>query len=244
MNKFLRIKIIIPINNSSYNQELKDVAMQVASPDVVIDVDNIKAGNASVESRWDRMINAPYVVEMILAAEKEGFDGVFVSDFDFCGVEEAREVANIPVIGGFRASAYTAMMLSERFAIITILDSVVDLQQSHTRLFGIEPNFSTIISVDLSVHELTQRDIVIERVFECSVQAIDEQGADSIILGCTGFMHVAARVAEKLKVKYKVNIPVIDPNHAAVNYLELLIRNGQSASGLTYASPPNFKGLQ
>lgn len=235
-----RIKIIIPINDSAYNQELLAVAQSVAPADLEIVVDNIKQGTTSIESRWDRMTNAPHVVDLVVTAEKEGFNGVFVSDFDYCGVEEAREVVDIPVIGGFRSSAYTAMMLSERFSIVTILSSVVDLQRSHTRLFGIEPNFASIIPINLPVHELSKREIVIEKVFECSIQAIEENGADSIILGCTGFMHIADAVALKLKEKYKMNIPVIDPNKAAVSYLYLLLRNNQYQSRLTYATPPNF----
>lgn len=235
-----RIKIIIPINDNAYNQELAQVAQSVAPPDLEIVVDNIKQGTTSIESRWDRMTNAPHVVDLVVEAEKQGFDGVFVSDFDYCGVEEAREVVNIPVIGGFRASAYTAMMLSERFSIITILSSVVDLQRSHTRLFGIAPNFASITPINLPVHELSKREIVIEKVFESSVKAIDEDGTDSIILGCTGFMHIADAVAARLREHYKKNIPVIDPNKAAVSYLYLLIRNHQYQSRITYATPPNF----
>ena len=239
MKDLHKIKIIIPINDSAYNHELKEVAQSVAPADLEITVDNIKGGHTSIESRWDRMTNAPYVVDLVIDAEKQGFGGVFVSDFDFCGVESAREVVNIPVIGGFRASAYTAMMLSERFSIITIMNSVVDMQRSHTRLFGIEPNFASIIPINLTVHELTQRDIVIEKVYESSIKAIEEDGADSIILGCTGFMHIADGVAKKLFDKYGFNIPVIDPNKAAVSYLYMLIRNQLYQSRLTYVVPPN-----
>jgi len=236
-----KMKIIIPINDGAYNQELKEVAQSVAPPDLEIEVDNIKAGNTSIESRWDRMTNAPHVVDLVVEAEKQGFDGVFVSDFDYCGVEPAREVVSIPVIGGFRSSAYTAMMLSERFSIITIMSSVVDMQRSHTRTFGIAPNFASIIPINLTVHELSQKKIVIEKVFESSIKAIEEDGADSILLGCTGFMHIADGVAKKLFDKYKINIPVIDPNMTAVSYLYNLMRTGQSQSRLTYAVPPNFK---
>ena len=242
MEKRYKMKIIIPINDSAYNEELKEVAQTVAPSDLDIVVENITSGNTSIESRWDRMTNAPYVVDLVVKSEQEGYDGVFVSDFDYCGVEPAREVVNIPVIGGFRSSAYTAMMLSERFSIITIMNSVEDMQRSHTRLFGIAPNFASIIPVNLTVHELSQREIVIEKVFEKSVEAIDKDGADSIILGCTGFMHIAAGVAEKLKAKYKINIPVVDPNMAAVSYLYLLMRNNLSQSRITYCVPPNFKG--
>ncbi len=240
MNRTLKMKIIIPINNDSYNEELRDVAMSVAPPDLHIEVDNIKRGNASIESRWDKTVNATHVVDMVIQAEEAGFDGVFVSDFDYCGVEEARELVDIPVIGGFRPSAHTAMMLAEKFSIVTFSDSVMDLQESHTRLFGISPNFASISPIDLTVHELVNRDLVVEKVFLASVDAIESHGADAIILGCTGFNFIAGPVAQRLKEKYKVNIPVVDPNHAAVNYLYLLMRNGLSQSRLTYVTSPNY----
>ena len=240
MSKMFRMKIIIPINDNSYNEELRDVAMAVAPPDLYIDVDNIKRGNTSIESRWDKTVNAPHVVEMVLQAEMDGFDGVFVSDFDFCGVEEARELVDIPVIGGFRPSAYTAMVLAEKFSIVTFSNSVMDMQSSHTRLFGIAPNFASISPIDLTVHQLIDRDSVVNKVFEASVEAIEQHGADAIILGCTGFNYIAAPVAQLLKQKYQINVPVIDPNHAAVGYLYNLMRNNLSQSRLTYVTSPNF----
>ena len=236
-----RMKIIIPINDAAYNEELAGVARSAAPPDLQIDVTNITQGNTSIESRWDRMVNAPYVVELAIQAQNEGYNGIFVSDFDYCGVEEAREVVSIPVIGGFRPSVFSAMALAERFSIITVLESVVDMQREHIRSFGIAPNFASIIPVNLPVHELTERDKVIEKVFDCSIKAIDEDGADAILLGCTGFMHIAAAVADKLAAKYQCNIPVIDPNMAAVNYLYMLMRTGQTQSRLTYHVPPNYK---
>jgi allantoin racemase len=241
MGAAYKAKIIIPINEGAYNHELADVVRSAAPPDLEIDVENITAGNTCIESRWDRMVNAPHVVALAIKAEQQGFNGVFVSDFDYCGVEEAREVVSIPVVGGFRPSAFTAMSLAQRFSIITVLDSVADLQCDHVRTFGIEPNFASIIPVSLPVHQLSDKSQVIQRVFECSIQAIERDGADSILLGCTGFMHIADAVAAKLKEKYRANIPVIDPNKAAINYLYMLMRTEQSQSQLTYHKPSNFQ---
>ncbi|GAA3926755.1 aspartate/glutamate racemase family protein [Litoribacillus peritrichatus] len=244
MTKPFRMKVIIPINNASYNDELKEVVTAVAPPDLYIEVDNIKAGNTSIESRWDKTVNAPHVVAMVVQAEHDGFDGVFVSDFDFCGVEEARELVDIPVVGGFRPSAYTAMMLAEKFSIVTFAHSVMDMQSSHSRLFGIAPNFASISPIDLTVHQLVDRDKVVEKVYQASLTAIEAHGADAIILGCTGFNYIAEPVARLLKEKYQVNVPVIDPNHAAVSYLYGLIRNNLSQSRLTYVTSPNYSGTE
>lgn len=234
----MRIKIIVPINNDAYNEEVKAVALQVAAPDVEIDVESIDGGSQFIESRYDLAVNTPFVLSKAQAAVRNGFNGIFVTDFDMCGVEVIREVVDIPVIGGFRASAFTAMMIAQRFSIITILDNVIAMQREHVRVFGIEPNFASIRPIHLPVAGLKDKQGAIARVYEASIKAIDQDGAEAIILGCTGMMGIAQPVAKLLAADGKP-APVVDPNHAAVSYLELLIRNQLSQSRLTYFSPPN-----
>jgi len=232
--------LIIPDNSEIFNVKMKEALGPVISPDVTVDVVSLKQGNICIEGRYDLSVNAPYVIEIALHAEKDGYDGIVVSDMDMCGVEAAREVLDIPIIGGFRACAYTAMMIAQRFSIITVLDSVVALQTEHVRAFGITENFASIRSVDMGVTDLTNTELAVERVFDQSLKAVEEDGAQAIILGCTCFVGVAAEVAGLLKEAGKP-APVLDPNCTAVSYMELLVRNNLSQSRLTYYKPANFK---
>lgn len=234
-----KVMIIVPINNDALNDEILAAVQPVKPPDFEIDVTNIDGGMPYIESRYDLAQNAPYVIAKAQQVEKDGYDGIFVSDMDMCGVEPSREVLRIPIIGGFRASAYSAMMLSQRFSIVTILESVVDLQRDHVRDFGIEPNFASIRTVDMSVAQLSNTAVAVAHVYEESIKAIEEDGADSIILGCTGFVNVAHTVHELLVADGKP-APVIDPNQAALSYLVLLVRNRLTQSRLTYLPPPQL----
>ncbi|NEP03801.1 MAG: racemase [Okeania sp. SIO2G4] len=229
----MKIKIIIPINNSDFNDEIAQAVEPVLTPDMTVDVENISEGTRSIESRYDSEINAPYVIAQAVKAERDGFDGIFVSDMDYCGVETAREVIDIPIVGGFRPSAYTAMMLAQRFSIITIVNSVVAMQREHIRKFGISPNFASIRSVHLPVLSLHDKQVALEKIYAESVKAIDEDGANAIIFGCTGFLNVADAVAQRL-AEVGRGVPVVDPNRVAISFLELLIRNKLSQSRLTY----------
>ena len=231
----MKLKIIVPINNNVFNKPIKQAVISVLESDVTVDVENIPQGRRCIESRYDSIINAPYVAELAKKSEADGFDGIFVSDMDFCGVEAIREIVSIPVIGGFRASAYTAMMLGQKFSIITVLDSVFDMQQEHTRTFCIAENLASIRVVNLPVIALVDghKEEAIEKVFSESINAIERDGARAIILGCTGFVGVAQAVQSRL-AKAGKGVPVIDPNCLAVSYLTLLIRNKLSQSRLTY----------
>jgi len=229
----MKLLIIVPINNSALNDEILASAKEVVAPDVKIDIKNITKGSPFIQSRYDLARNAPHVVKLAQKAEKDGYDGLFVTDMDMCGVEPAREVVNIPILGGFRANAYTAMMLSQKFSIITILDSVKDLQIDHTRDFGIVNNFASIRVVNIPVGKLSDKKITIEKVYKESLKCIEEDGADSIILGCTGFVGIAKPVQKLLKKAGK-QAPVLDPNQTSISYLELLVRNNLMQSRLTY----------
>lgn len=235
----IAIKIIVPANNTSFNDRIKDAVAAVQAPDVKIDVESITGGTKTIQSRYDLSINTPYVIALAEKTQQDGYDGIFVTDFDMCGVEAVREIVNIPVVGGFRPSAYTAMMLAQRFSIITVLDNVVAMQREHCRAFGITENLASIRSVDMPVANLEDRDLAIAKVYEASIKAIEEDQAECCILGCTGFVGVAEAVAQLLQEVGKP-APVIDPNRAAVSYLELLIRNKLSQSRLTYYVPPDY----
>lgn len=229
----MKLKIVVPVNTSDFNAGIEAAAREVLAPDVTLAVENIRGGFSAIESRLHLATNAPFVLDTIQRAEAEGFEGVFVSDMDMCGVEAARELAEIPVIGGYRASAFTAMLLAESFSIVTVVDSVIAMQRGHAKAFGIEQNLASIRAVDLPVAGLSGDHAAVERVTQASLEAIRRDGAQAIILGCTGFVGVAAEVSRRLRGAGRP-APVIDPNHAAISYLQNLVRTGQSQSRLSY----------
>lgn len=233
------ILIIVPVNNTEFNETIYNAVKPSLAPDFSLVIANIEQGCPCIESRYNMAINAPYVIDLAMRFIDSGdIAGIFVTDMDMTGVDQLRELTTIPVLGGFQASAFTAMMLAQKFSIVTVSRSVMALQEEHIRAFGITENFASIRSVDMAVTELSNTDEARRRVYEQSLRAIVEDGAEAIILGCTGFVNVAAYVQNELLVRENIDIPVVDPNIAAVSYLELLIRNNLHQSKLTYCVPP------
>ena len=152
-----------------------------------------------------------------------------------CGVEAAREVIDIPIIGGFPASAFTALALSQRFSIVTILQSTLAMQRAHPQTYGIQDTFASIRAIDCPVAQLENIDVVVVRTFEAAMAAIKEDGAQAILLGCTGFVDVASRVSTLLSEALGVYVPVIDPNQAGFSFLVSLVRMKVRPSRLTYS---------
>jgi Asp/Glu/hydantoin racemase len=152
-----------------------------------------------------------------------------------CGVEGARECIDIPIVGGFPTSAFSALSLSQRFSIITILPSTLAMQQGHVSAYGLTESFASIHALDCRVDQLSNVDLVVVRTFDLAMKAVKEHGAQSILLGCTGFVDVAARVSMLLEEALGVYVPVIDPNHAGFGFLVSLVRMRVRPSRLTYS---------
>jgi Asp/Glu/hydantoin racemase len=233
--KALRICVLAPVNTDRYNHLLLEAITPVIPQDVVVELRNLTSGHDSIQGRIDLIHNSYPVVEMARAVEQEGFDGIWLSDFDMCGVEAAREAIDIPIIGGFPTSAFTALGLCQRFSIVTILQSTLAMQREHIAEYGLAQGFASIRAIDSPVAQLANTDIVVVKAFEAALAAIREDGAESILLGCTGFVGVAGRVAVLLEEALGAYVPVIDPNQAGFSFLVSLVRMGLRPSRLCYS---------
>jgi Asp/Glu/hydantoin racemase len=238
MSKY-RICILAPVATNTYNERLLAAVQPVIPPDVEVTVRNLPRGRDHIQDRLDLLVNGATVVEMAQAIERDGFDGVWLSDFDMCGVEAAREAINIPIIGGFPTSAFTALALSERFSIITILPSTLPMQRAHIDTYGLAAGFASIRSIDIPVDKLSDMDLVVDKVFGTALTAIQHDGAQSLLLGCTGFIGVAERVSTLLEAAIGSYVPVIDPNQAGFGFLVSLVRMRQRPSRLCYFKAPS-----
>jgi len=240
----MKLKLIIPIvlGEDRVRRRVMDRMAEsvrtAVSDGVSVDMECLTHGTSSIEGRADGALNQPGVLALALRSQHEGYDGIFVSDMDNCGVEAAREVVDIPVVGGFAPSALTALHLGRRIALITILDRVVPMQTDHFRTLGIESNLACILVADAGVADLIEDpQPAVEAVFQQCCRAADEFRAEVAILGCTGFIGVAALVNQRLAATGRT-LRVLDPNRVALSSLEHLVRSGLTSSRTAYPKRP------
>ena len=233
----MKIKIILPIITEGYEEEVTREAAQFAAPDTEISVQRLDRGPASIECAYDEMLAAPDIVEKVIQAEKDGFDGVFIDCFGDPGVEAAREMVSIPVVGGFQPAALSANIISGKWSVVTVLSSVVPMLRGLARKLGIENNIASVRDIRTPVLELTGNDMLKQKLLEQIEKAVREDGAEAVVLGCTGMMGLSGALAADAAER-GFPVPVVDPTAAAIGYLQLLHRSGLTSSRITYESPP------
>ena len=137
------------------------------------------------------------------------------------------------MVGGFDGAVLMAMSIAQKFSIVTVVPSVVPMLEAQARDLGISSSIASIRNVNMPVQDLGDKTKLIAHLLEQSKQAIEQDGAQAIVLGCTGMVDVVDAVAEGLK-QANLPAPVIDPSYASVCLLQSLIRCGVSQSRLTY----------
>ena len=170
----MRICVIVPIITKSFiKEDVKKRVGNYARPDTIVDFVWVDYGPASIESRYDEAMSAPFVVKKAEWAEKNGYDAVVVSCMNDPGVKAAKEALKIPVVGAGEAARQIAPLLGD--------------------------NVVRVSARPLSVLELIENP---ERAYEAILANAKKvlEGAQVIILTCTGLTGLAERLQQEVGI--------------------------------------------
>jgi allantoin racemase len=234
MNKHIRV--VTPITTRGFRKAADFDGL--AGPGVTISHVEIDRGPASIECEYDEMLAIPDTVRCIVEAEREGVQAVVIDCMGDPGMKAGRECVSIPVIGPCEAAMHLASMLGHTFSVVTVLKRLRVQFENQARLYGCWDKYASTRAVDIPVLALEGDPKATRRTLtEQALIAVEEDGADAIIFGCTGMLGCAEAVREGLMAK-GYDIPVIDPVPAAVRLASALIDIGISHSRVAYAPPP------
>ena len=233
----MKIHIVVPITSDAFNKQITLEARSFVGPEIEIEVSNLRYGPASIESFYDEVLAGPATVDEVRRAADSGADSVFITCFGDPAVPAARELVDIPVVGGFEPAVTTALMLGSRFSVITVLENVVPMISDLATRMGIRERMVSVEVVDTSVLELHDSEALLKSLALAAHRALD-QGADVLVLGCTGMLGVAAALQSQLEAE-RMRIPVVDPTGASLGLLLTLHSMGLNPSRRTYMPPPD-----
>ena len=211
-----------------------------AAPGVEVLVWSNTSAPPSIESAYDAARSVPALLDLVHRAETEGVSGVIIGCFSDPGIEAAREIATVPVIGPGAASMHLAAQLGTRFAIISPLAGNQGRVSARMRKLGLESCFASVRGMGMSVLDLARdREGALERIAEAGRLAVEEDGADVLVLGCMSmaFLDVTG------DVQRRVGVPVVNPVVAALKTAEMTVLMELTHSKLAYPTPPTMDML-
>jgi allantoin racemase len=228
----VKIRIILPNSSQELIKDRINDRKAIAAKGTEIDMVSLPRGPVSVENATDEAHAIPYILDEIKRAEKDGFDAVTID----CAMDPfpraIKETATIPVVIGGEASRLIALGLGDKFSVITMLPSAVAVIRHNVEISGMASKLASVRAIDLPVLKLLDHEKAKETILREARKAVEEDGADVIILGCAGMSPVLKYVQQELKV------PVIDPGGAALKMAESLVSMGLCQSKRCYPTPP------
>ncbi|HDK26288.1 MAG TPA: hydantoin racemase [Candidatus Atribacteria bacterium] len=228
-----KILVINPITTDSFNNMVKSYLEELKSPDIEIEVVNIKAGPSSIETFYDEAFALPEILKTIEKYKAE-CNAIVINCFADPAVNAARELTDIPVVGPAEASMMIALMLGHRFGVISTFRNSGPWVELQARNMGIEEKLAGAIGVDIPVLEL-EKDFkkTVRYLINAARNLIDSKGAEVIVLGCTGMAPVA-RI-----IKKELGVPVVEPMTAAFKMAELMVSLKLNHSKIGLYMTPN-----
>ena len=158
----------------------------------------------------------------------QGFDAVVIAAFSDPGLEEARAMSPVPVVGIAESAMLTALMCGGRFAIVTLGPALRPLLEKAAHSLGCAERLSAIHILDTGMPiPASARETVTavqqdhgDALARLCGKAAAAEGVRSIILGGGPLAGLAHRI------RIRVPVPLLDGTACAINHAATLVRLG------------------
>jgi allantoin racemase len=232
-----RIKVIVPIpmDAAGVANRAEQLPPAVRRPGFEPEFVAVPWGAALGDSYHDMMLMDWTVFQAGIKAEEEGYSAVLIDTVSDSGMRALRSRLNIPVIGPGEAAFAMACMLGKRFTVLTMWPEWFPLYEKTLTEYALWDRCASLRSINTrpDVTELLagKEEVIFDKLKSEALAAIEEDGADCIVLGSTTMHQSAAFLAANLP------IPVINPGLVAYKLCETMLELGLTHSKKAFPSP-------
>jgi allantoin racemase len=209
-----------------------------AFPGTEVRVIDVATGPLSIESAYEEAIAIPPTLDLIMACEREGYDAAIIGCFGDPGLEAARELVTMPVIGPCESALLLAAGLGHRFSVLTIYDSLIAGQELLAVKAGVRAKLGSVRATNIPVLDLMKDPVATRaRLTEIAATCVREDRADALLFGCMtmSFLDMGAEISAA------VGVPVVNAGRAALKHAEMLVSMGLSHSKTAFPTPAKMK---
>lgn len=235
----MRILFINPNTSESFTAKIQAIAEKYAQPGTQVQAVNPASGPRSIESIYDELLSAPGTLETLLN-NLDIYDAFVIACYsDHPTVYAGREITEKPVIGIAEASMLLACLVGHRFSVVTTNREWEPLLWDAVRHYGLAERCASVRSTGMPVLALESAspEETYQMILSASRQAMEQDGAEVICLGCAGMTGLDKRLEAEL------HIPVVDGVVGALKLLEGLVSYGLRTSKRLAYSQPGYKEL-
>jgi allantoin racemase len=233
----MRIRVVVPVLYSGeLVEKARDEYTRAARADTELSFVSIPNGTQTIESQFDMALAQPETIRAVIEAARGGIDACIVACFGDPGAAGAKELVSIPVVGEGEAALHFAHLLGYSYTIITVEETSIPIMKNMTRLCALGERLASVRAVPFGVMDFSLA--CVNDVVRESVSAVRDDGADVIVMGCTGTgVDMAVLAENRLREELGVYVPVVDPVKAAISLAQGLVASGLAHSKRAYPTP-------
>ena len=131
----MRLLVINPNTTASMTEKIGIAARRAATPGTEIVATTPPQGPVSIEGYYDEALAVPGILQMM--RNTPDFDAVIIACFDDTGIDAARCLTDVPVLGIGEAAYHFASMLSNKFSVVTTLARSVPALEHNLHRYGL-----------------------------------------------------------------------------------------------------------
>ncbi|MEA1963726.1 MAG: aspartate/glutamate racemase family protein [Candidatus Aerophobetes bacterium] len=228
----MRVLVINPVTTKEWLKEDREYLQGIADETTEVEIVGIEKGPKSIETFHDAVYAGPEILRLV-KEKVSSVEAIMINCFADPAVDASREITDKVVLGPAETSMSVALHLGFRFSVISTFANTAPWVRLQARKFGVESRLASAIGVDIPVLELEKdSQKTVDEILRGAEKAIELDGAEVIILGCTGMAGLARKVRERL------DVPLIEPAGTTLKMAELLVKLGlRHNRGRLYLTP-------
>lgn len=213
MNRRIKIIIPIPMNQAGVDNRASQLPAHLILPGFHPEFVPVAKGASLGDSDYDALLMDFSVMQAGIHAQDEGYSAVCIDTVSNSGLAALRSRLDIPVVAPRMAAFHIACMLGKKFSVITMWDEWFPLYEKTLTEYQLWPRVASLRSIktrpDLKELLEGKEEVVFAKLEAEARRAMDEDGADVIVLGSTTMHQSHSYLVERLP------IPVINPGQIA-----------------------------
>jgi len=219
----MKIMVVMGEYPPEEGERRRQSVLRCASPGTEIGFDVIKATFFRRSSSQVNSLSAgPLVASVAVRAEASGFDAVVPFGTLDAGVELARNLVRIPVVGAGQSVLHLGAQLSNRLGVIAYEEKSIPFMRKQMHAWRVADSVVGIRSVEIPLPESTKsRDSMRKRFIEAGRDLIDKDDAEIIVP--MGVTMVPVQFSSQ-EFQTELGVPVMDALKTSIQTAEIMVR--------------------
>jgi allantoin racemase len=237
-----RVLYIDPVYNDDYLGLFQEHFDRIKEAGTLVDVVSLGAGQGPEHLEYNcyEVMVMPDILRAVKQADEAGCDAAIIGCFYDPALRACREISkNMAVTAPAEASLHIAATLGESISIIVGRQKWIPEMKENVHKYGFGHKLASFKPLELGVLDFQRNHAeTLKKIRAAAAEAIERDGADVIILGCTAELGFFGQLQQEL------GVPVLDVSLASLKYAEFLAGLKQKLSWghskrVGYQPPPD-----